>query len=180
MTQRASLANQYNNLLNQITQLAGDASYNGVNLIAGKGNDLNIKFNNTGSSTLNVASVDATASGLGLSSITSSNNSSSQNGLGNFLLNSDVNKTLATLTSAGNTLNSAASSLGSNLSVVQNRQDFSKQLINVLSTGSANLTNADLNQEAANSQALSTRQSMGISALSLANSAQQGVLQLLR
>ena len=180
VTQRASLANQYNNLLNQITQLAGDASYNGVNLIAGKGNDLNIKFNNTGSSTLNVASVDATASGLGLSSITSSNNSSSQNGLGNFLLNSDVNKTLATLTSAGNTLNSAASSLGSNLSVVQNRQDFSKQLINVLQTGSANLTNADLNQEAANSQALSTRQSMGISALSLANSAQQGVLQLLR
>jgi len=180
VTQRASLANQYNNLLNQITQLAGDASYNGVNLIAGKGNDLNIKFNNTGSSTLNVASVDATASGLGLSSITSSNNSSSQNGLGNFLLNSDVNKTLATLTSAGNTLTSAASSLGSNLSVVQNRQDFSKQLINVLQTGSANLTNADLNQEAANSQALSTRQSMGISALSLANSAQQGVLQLLR
>ena len=43
-----------------------------------------------------------------------------------------------------------------------------------------NLTGADLSQEAANSQALSTRQSMGISALSLANSAQQGVLQLLR
>ena len=180
VSQRASLASQYNNLLNQITQLAGDASYNGVNLIAGKGNDMNIKFNDTGSSTLNVASVDATASGLGLSSITNSNSTSSQNGLGNFLLNSDVNKTLSTLTSAGNTLNSAASALGSNLSVVQNRQDFSKQLINVLQTGSANLTNADLNQEAANSQALSTRQSMGISALSLANSAQQGVLQLLR
>ncbi|MGE8131472.1 flagellin [Methylobacterium sp. NPDC080182] len=180
VTQRASLASQYNNLLNQITQLAGDASYNGVNLIAGKGNDMNIKFNDTGSSNLNVASVDATASGLGLSSITGSNNSTSQNGLGNFLLNADVNKTLATLTNAGNTLNSAASALGSNLSVVQNRQDFSKQLINVLQTGSANLTNADLNQEAANSQALSTRQSMGISALSLANSAQQGVLQLLR
>ena len=180
VSQRASLASQYNNLLNQITQLAGDASYNGVNLIAGKGNDMNIKFNDTGSSTLNVASVDATASGLGLSSITNSNSTASQNGLGNFLLNSDVNKTLSTLTSAGNTLNSAASALGSNLSVVQNRQDFSKQLINVLQTGSANLTNADLNQEAANSQALSTRQSMGISALSLANSAQQGVLQLLR
>ncbi|SEG43923.1 Flagellin FlgL [Methylobacterium sp. 190mf] len=180
VTQRASLANQYNNLLNQITQLASDASYNGVNLIAGKGNDMNIKFNDTGSSNLNVASVDATSSGLGLSSITNSNSSTSQNGLGNFLLNADVNKTLAVLTTAGAALNSAASTLGSNLSVVQNRQDFSKQLINVLQTGSANLTNADLNQEAANSQALSTRQSMGISALSLANSAQQGVLQLLR
>ncbi|MGH1591725.1 flagellin [Methylobacterium phyllosphaerae] len=180
VTQRSSLASQYNNLLNQITQLAGDASYNGVNLIAGKGNDMNIKFNDTGSSNLNVASVDATASGLGLSPITNSNSSTSSNGLGNFLLNSDVNKTMATLTGAGAALNSAASTLGSNLSVVQNRQDFSKQLINVLQTGSANLTNADLNQEAANSQALSTRQSMGISALSLANSAQQGVLQLLR
>ena len=182
VSQRKSLAQQYNNLLNQITQLAGDASYNGVNLIAGTGNDLKIKFNDTGSSNLDVASVDATASGLGLSAITSSNtpNSTSGAGLGNFLLNSDVNATLATLTSAGSTLNSAASALGSNLSVVQNRQDFSKQLINVLQTGSANLTNADLNQEAANSQALSTRQSMGISALSLANSAQQGVLQLLR
>jgi flagellin len=180
VTQRSSLAQQYNNLLNQITQLAGDASYNGVNLIAGKGNDLNIKFNDTGSSNLNVASVDATSTGLGLSAITNSNSSTSSNGLGNFLLNADVNSTLATLTKAGSTLNSAASALGSNLSVVQNRQDFSKQLINVLQTGSANLTNADLNQEAANSQALSTRQSMGISALSLANSAQQGVLQLLR
>ncbi|MGU3663188.1 flagellar protein, partial [Methylobacterium sp. A49B] len=79
-----------------------------------------------GSSNLNVASVDATASGLGLSSITNSNSSSSTNGLGNFLLNADVNSTLATLTKAGSALNSAASTLGSNLSVVQNRQDFSK------------------------------------------------------
>nr|WP_244478495.1 flagellin [Methylobacterium sp. Leaf113] len=42
------------------------------------------------------------------------------------------------------------------------------------------MTNADLNEEAANSQALSTRQSLGISALSLTNQAQQSVLQLLR
>ncbi|SDN15078.1 Flagellin FlgL [Methylobacterium phyllostachyos] len=180
VSQRKSLATQYNNLLNQISQLASDASYNGVNLIAGTGNNLTVKFNDTGSSKLDVASVDATASGLGLSAITGSNSTASANGLGNFLLNSDVNSTLTALTGAGNALNSAASTLGSNLSVVQNRQDFSKQLINVLQTGSANLTNADLNQEAANSQALSTRQSMGISALSLANSAQQGVLQLLR
>jgi len=64
--------------------------------------------------------------------------------------------------------------------VVQNRQDFTKQIINVLDTGAGNLVNADLNEEAANSQALSTRNSLGISALSLANQAQQAVLQLLR
>ena len=70
--------------------------------------------------------------------------------------------------------------LGSNLSVVQIRQDFNKSLINVLQTGASNLTLADPNQEAANSQALSTRQSIAVSALALANQSQQSVLQLLR
>ena len=55
-----------------------------------------------------------------------------------------------------------------------------KNLINVLQTGSSNLTLADSNEEAANSQALSTRQSIAVSALSLANQSQQSVLQLLR
>ena len=36
------------------------------------------------------------------------------------------------------------------------------------------------NEEAANSQALSTRQSIAVSALALANQSQQSVLQLLR
>ena len=61
--------------------------------------------------------------------------------------------------------------MGSNLSIVQIRQDFSKNLINVLQTGSSNLTLADTNEEAANSQALSTRQSIAVSALALANQA---------
>ncbi len=50
----------------------------------------------------------------------------------------------------------------------------------VLQTGSSNLTLADTNEEAANSQALATRQSIAVSALSLANQSQQSVLQLLR
>ncbi|MCJ2048132.1 hypothetical protein [Methylobacterium sp. J-070] len=62
-----------------------------------------------------------------------------------------MNKTLATLTTAGSELKSAASTLGSSLSVVQTRQDCSKQLINVLQNGAANLTQAYSNQEAANS-----------------------------
>jgi flagellin-like hook-associated protein FlgL len=53
-------------------------------------------------------------------------------------------------------------------------------LVGLRQSINARLTNADLNEEAANSQALSTRQSIGISALSLANTAQQGILQLLR
>ena len=81
---------------------------------------------------------------------------------------------------ASTLLRTQASALGSNLSIVQIRQDFSKNLINVLQTGSSNLTLADTNEEAANSQALSTRQSIAVSALALANQSQQSVLQLLR
>jgi flagellin-like hook-associated protein FlgL len=86
----------------------------------------------------------------------------------------------ANLSSASTLLRYAGFRLGSNLSIVQIRQDFSKNLINVLQTGSSNLTLADTNEEAANSQALSTRQSIAVSALALANQSQQSVLQLLR
>jgi flagellin-like hook-associated protein FlgL len=97
-----------------------------------------------------------------------------------FIDNSSTQKVLNSLNAASGALRSQASAFGSNLSIVQIRQDFSKNLINVLQTGSSNLTLADTNEEAANSQALSTRQSIAVSALALANQSQQSVLQLLR
>ncbi|CAO4156209.1 Flagellin [Methylorubrum aminovorans] len=178
---RKKLAEQYNSLLTQITQLAKDSSFNGTNLISNgdASNKLHIAFNEKDTSNLDVQGQDLTADGLKLTSITG-NSGATANGQGNFLLDSDIKGTLTKLTSGSDTLRTASSTFGSNLSVVQNRQSFSKNLINVLDTGAANLTNADLNLEAANSQALSTRQSLGISALSLANQAQQSILQLLR
>ena len=180
VTERKSLATQYNNLLNQITQLSNDASYNGVNLInnSAASNKLHIQFNEKDTSNLDVAGVDTTATGLSLTAITA--DSGANKNQGNWLLDTDIASTSTKLTTASSTLRSNASTFGSNLSVVQNRQDFAKNLINVLQAGSAHLTNADLNEEAANSQALSTRQSLGISALSLASQSQQQVLQLLR
>jgi flagellin len=166
---RAGLVTQYNNILNQINTTAQDASFNGVNLL--NGDKLKLVFNETGKSTLNIQGVTFNQTGLGLSTLTSGTD---------FIDNNATNKTLATLTTAATTLRSEASALGSNLSIVQIRQDFSKDLINVLQTGSSNLTLADTNAEAANSQALSTRQSIAVSALSLANTSQQSVLQLLR
>src|SRR6202020_1870490 len=105
---------------------------------------------------------------------------SSLNAGTDFLDNASANKTLTALTNASTTLRTEASALGSNLSIVQIRQDFNKNLIDVLPTGASNLTLADTNEEAANSQALSPRQSIAVSALALANQSQQSVLQLLR
>ncbi len=166
---RTSLVNQYNNVIDQIRTTAQDASYNGVNLL--NGDQLKLVFNETGKSTLNITGVNFNPAGLGLGSLSVGTD---------FVDNAATNKVLASLNTASTTLRSQASALGSNLSIVQTRQDFSKSLINVLQTGSSNLTLADTNEEAANSQALSTRQSIAVSALSLANQSQQSVLQLLR
>jgi flagellin len=178
VTERKKLSDQYNSLLTQIDQLARDTNYNGTNLLTGTTSKLHIAFNEKDTSNIDVQGVDATSAGLSLSAITK--DSGTNDGKGAFLLDADINKTLTKLTGASTSLRSSASTFGSNLSVVQNRQDFSKHLISVLGEGASKLTDADLNEEAANSQALSVRQSLGVSALSLASQAQQSILQLLR
>jgi flagellin len=166
---RAGLITQYNNILKQIDTTSQDSSFNGVNLL--EGDTLNLTFDETGKSTLAITGVTFNTAGLGLSTLTAGTD---------FLDSNSANTVLASLNNVSTTLRSEASSLGSNLSIVQIRQDFSKNLINVLQTGASNLTLADTNEEAANSQALSTRQSIAVSALALANQSQQSVLQLLR
>jgi flagellin len=166
---RSNLVSQYNNVLQQINTTSQDSSFNGVNLLSG--DTLNLTFDETGASKLAITGVTFNDAGLGLSTLTSGSS---------FLDNNSANTALTALTQASTTLRTEASALGSNLSIVQIRQDFNKNLIDVLQTGSSNLTLADTNEEAANSQALSTRQSIAVSALSLANQSQQSVLQLLR
>jgi len=166
---RAGLVAQFNTIIDNINKTAGDSSYGGINLL--NGDTLKLIFNETGKSTLNVTGVNADATGLGLAPLTANFD---------FIDSESANKILAQLNSASSALRTDASTLGSNLSVVQIRQDFNKNLVNVLQTGSSNLTLADTNEEAANSQALSTRQSIAVSALALANQSQQSVLQLLR
>lgn len=171
--QRSALVDQFNNLRTQLDQAAKDAGFNGTNLLAG--DKLGIAFNEktgTAQSKLDVQGSLVSSANLGLGTMADSATAAGGSNFG-IQNNADLSKASDALTNALATLRSTSSTLGSNLSVVQTRQDFTKNLINVLDTGSSNLTNADMNEEAANSQALSTRQSLGISALSLANTAQQ-------
>jgi len=166
---RAGLVAQYNQIITQIQTTAQDSSFNGINLL--NGDSLKLVFDETGRSSSTIAGVTFDPNGLGLRALTAGSD---------FIDNVSTNNVLSTLNTASTTLRSQASAFGANLSIVQIRQDFNKNIINVLQTGSANLTLADSNEEAANSQALSTRQSIATSALALANQSQQSVLQLLR
>ncbi|MBN4669230.1 flagellar protein, partial [Pandoraea nosoerga] len=62
LANRANLVSQYNNILDQITTTAQDASYNGINLL--NGDQLKLTFNETGTSTLKIQGVTFNASGL--------------------------------------------------------------------------------------------------------------------
>jgi flagellin len=164
---RSNLQSQFNNLLTQIDQLAGDASYNGVNLL--NGDNLKVTFNETDTSSLTIAGVKLNSSGLGLTQIS---------GTG-FQDNNNVQNTLNTLNNALDTLRSQASTFGSNLTTVQTRQDFTNNLVSTLQTGSDNLTLADTNQEGADLLALQTRQQLSTTALSMSAQADQAILKIL-
>lgn len=162
---RTSLAAQFDAIRTQIDQLAADSGYNGANLL--NGDNLKVVFNEKGTSTLSIAGVKFDSNGLGIAASTHS-----------FQTDSDVTTALSNLSTSLTSLRTQASTFGSNLSVVQTRQDFTKSMINTLQVGSDNLVLADTNEEGANMLALQTRQSLSTTALSLANQSSQAVLRL--
>ncbi|CTQ68242.1 flagellin N-terminal helical domain-containing protein [Roseibium alexandrii] len=270
--QRSKYAQEYNDLLSQMEDLAKDSGYKGKNLLSGTGNDLSLTFNEDGSSSLSISAVDYTNSsaGLGLSdidrtatsataqieiapdattanttltslgtykagdtlSVTNSDgevettititDSTTLSGLatdiasapsaaastydaatGNITLagagvqlnsgseelatagtisafdsDSNIEAALSKLKSAQDTLRAQASTFGTNLSIVENRQDFTTDLINTLQEGAGELTLADTNTEGANLLALQTQQQLASTSLSMASQASQNVLRL--
>ena len=166
---RQSLAQQYDAIRTQIDQAASDASFNGVNLLAGGG--LSVVFNENGTSQLSVSGVSYTAASLGIGAVSSG--SANQ-----FQSDTEINSALTALSTALNTIRAQASSFGASLSVVQARQDFAKSMINTLKSGADNLVLADTNEESALMLALQTRQQLATTSLSLAAQADQNVLRL--
>jgi flagellin-like hook-associated protein FlgL len=68
---RSSLAAQFDALLTQIDQLAGDSGFNGINLLGKKDssdtdNDLVVTMNETGGSSITISAVDFTTDANGL------------------------------------------------------------------------------------------------------------------
>ena len=169
-TTQASLATQFNSLLSQIGQLAGDSGFNGVNLLAG--NTMTVTLNESGSSTTTVTGVNYTNANASPLSIANAAN--------NWAGASDITAASTALSAALTALQAESQTLSSSLSTVQIRQDFTKAMVNTLQTGSAGLTLADSNQEGANLLALQTRQQLSSTALSLAAQADQNVLRLFR
>lgn len=166
---RAGLVAQFNELRDTLDKLADDASFNGINLL--RGDNLRLTFNETGTSTIDIRTAGGkavNAANLGIESVSAPDFDSDE----------AIDGFLSTLKEGLDTLRSQASSFGSNLSIVQNRTEFTKSMMNTLQTGADALVLADSNEEAANMLALQTRQQLSSTALSLASQADQAVLRL--
>ncbi|MBF0249263.1 MAG: hypothetical protein HQL35_01400 [Alphaproteobacteria bacterium] len=288
-TQFTDLITQYNDLRSQIDLMTADSTYQGVNLINGTGQTLSTEFSDLSTSKLTVSSVDVTANGLDVGTVSAINTSSSRLNFsyGDFLAttwtvgsttgvsityvgdtvtltsasgtktfsygtvsvtmsvsagapssqnitltngttytlnlvsgttarsnvsasgttltveftgksaamalsatsgksfvqaanSTSIDAIITDLSTALTTLRSKASSLGSNVALLNTRLDFTQKYVNTLDSGSSKLTLADINEEGANLLALQTRQQLGIQALSFAGQAEQSVLGLFR
>lgn len=159
----AQYESDYNNLREQIDQLVTDTGYRGTNLL--NGDDLLTTFNEFRTSTLTTNGVTFTAAGLDLDEADFSR----------------IDTTEQSLTQARAALEAVrgfGSTLANDLSIIQTRETYTKDIINTLTEGSDKLVNADQNEEGAKLLALQTRQSLGVTALSLASQSQQSILRL--
>ncbi|MEW6187997.1 MAG: flagellin [Thermodesulfobacteriota bacterium] len=163
---RASYATQYNTVMSQIITMAADSGYKGTNLL--NGGSVDVKFNEDGSSKLNVSGFGATT--LANMQLTVVN--------GAFTTDIGINSAISRIGSASEILRTTAKTLAANLNVITTRQDFTKDMIDTLKTGADNLTLADMNEESANMLMLQTRQSLGTTSLGIASQAAQSVLRL--
>ncbi len=166
-TSRSSLASQFDSIRTQVTQLAADSGFNGVNLL--NGDALKVLLNERATSSLSIAGVSFSATGLGLAASTNT-----------FQTDKDINDAITNVNNALSSLRAQASTFGANLSIVQIRQDFTKSTISTLKTGADNLVLADTNEEGANLLSLQTRQQLSSTALSIASQSDQNVLRLFR
>jgi flagellin-like hook-associated protein FlgL len=175
-TELAGLTTQYNELVRQLNNTEQDASYKGVNFLAGSAVTLTVNFNEQATSQLIMSGFNGSASGLAISggtqtgagSLTSANLSTTS-GLDG--IETTLNAALATLRSQGGTLSA-------NLSILTTRQQFITDMVNTLAEGATKLTVADTNEEGANMLLLQTRQQLGTTALSLSAQANAAVLRL--
>ena len=170
---RANLAKQFNDLRDQLDKFADDASFNGINLL--RGDKLKLTFNETGTSTIEIQAKDENGAATSVNNTALGIDAVSES---DFDSDAGIDAKLDVLKGSLDSLRSQSSTFGSKLAVVENRQDFTKNMINTLETGAANLTLADTNEEAANLLALQTRQQLSSTALSMASQADQAVLRL--
>jgi len=167
---RAAAAEQFDPIRQQIDNLARDAGFNGVNLIASTPSSQTVSFNESGSSDLTITGGASDSASLGINDATVTNN--------NFATDADIENAIREVEQAQDSLRATSARFGSDIGILNARADFTNDQVNTLRDGADKLVNADLTEEAAKQIALQTRSGLASAGLNVANDSQSAILDL--
>jgi flagellin-like hook-associated protein FlgL len=164
---------QYDEVLSQMTTLAEDSGYKGINLLNGTTETLDVIFDAEGDNSITLQGFAGTAGGLDLTSATGSDwvDSGSTSSVG-------IDASLSAIDDANSELRTQSKILSSKLNIITTRDEWATNMVDTLNEGADKLTLADMNKEGANMLMLQTRQQLGVTSLSIASQAAQAVLRL--
>jgi len=169
-TSRDAMQTDFNSLRDQITSTISNASFNGIDILDGSTTKLSALANATGTATLTVQGQDMSLGG----SIVSVGTTAS------FGTATSASALLTTIDDSINNVSAALAKLGTSSTALQNNITFVGKLQDSLNQGIGNLVDADMATESSKLQALQTKQSLGVQALSIANQSTSTVLSLFR
>ncbi|WP_299438334.1 flagellin [uncultured Rhodospira sp.] len=163
-----TISSDMSGIYSAINDLIKDAHYQGINLL-NTGDQLKVKFDEKGSSTLTMTAVGAWT-GAGTGGIAAA--------LATQDAATDVQSQIRMMDEVIDDLRAYSKSFGTDNAILETRREFTDNLVNTLEVGAGELVNADMNEESANMLALQTRQQLGTISLSIANQAESSVLRL--
>lgn len=185
----SALESQFNSLSQQINALANDTSFAGLNLLNSSTASLTVRFSDSPQAQLAIGGrnllVSSTQAGA-LFTIGAAANDLARNLIGfaggavsfSSASVSNFNLGIERLDTAISALRSVASDLGTNVTFLNTRLDFTESYVVTLRSGADKLTLADINEEGARLVALQTRQQLAIQALAFAGQSERAVLTL--
>ncbi len=191
-TEQAALQSQFNTLSQQLNQILNDASYQGLNLLNSSTAKLTVQFSDSSNAKLDVQGKNLQVSSTTSGALFTALGATAAGALAETIIGFNAGSTVAfTAANVSNfdrgisriddaitILRSTAADLGSNVTFLNTRLDFSQSYVNTLETGADKLTLADINEEGANLVALQTRQQLALQALSFAGQNERSVLSL--
>ena len=170
-TSRKAFDDEYQTLLQAISQFSASAEFDGVSVLNGTLTaQLNFLANADGDSFIGLTPQDFTISGsvIDLAGTVLTGTTTANKAV------------LASLNSAITNVTSALAEMGAESKQIEKHVTFVTKLQDVLETGIGNLVDADVAKESARLQALQVQQQLGAQALSIANAQPQVILQLFR
>jgi flagellin len=167
---RQAMNADFQSLLQQISSVVQNASFNGFNLVNGSTTQITALSSSDGTHHITVAASNMSLGGS-IVTIASTGSISTQ---------TKASSMVAAIQASLTNVDSALSTLSSGAKKFSIQAGFVQTLSNTLTTGIGNLVDANMAQASAQLQSLQVKQQLGVQALSIANQAPQIVLSLFR